>query len=357
MRLASIRLLPPSAGRQGSRRSRYPRWGWPASSEAPVEGPEPGSGAIAERAQQSPDGVAEPAARGEEGGMVESNLAHQLAMVVAAGLHVHARRFDAVAEERLRDTFADEPVLGRADPEVPVLVAPAHVRVVAADGAPDLAAEEGTGLQAVADTQGIDSPTPGFDPAGLFSEVLVVGVGNGHRWLRFQQGHRLFEHLGHEQVVRVEGQDVAPRRGGDPVVAGAREPLVHLAQEADRAIRMGRHQPLRLLRRVVRASVVDDDDLPVSERLGDNAGDRLTEVSRLAVAGDDDRDRGPGVVFGHGARAAARAFMHVADASRPGAVRARGCAGRATTPSSWRHRARVAGCGGAGGPEGRGRGG
>src|SRR5262249_29123710 len=74
---------------------------------------------------------------GREGGrMVQHDPRAELVVVGSRGLH-HRAPFDPIAEDRLRHVDGTESALGGADPEVPILVAEYHVRVVAAYLLPD----------------------------------------------------------------------------------------------------------------------------------------------------------------------------------------------------------------------------
>src|SRR3990172_3076391 len=158
--------------------------------DAPNEGSSPIGGGI----PRSSHDVPEAAPPREDGRMVACDLATQCAALLPCA-HVAARLLDAIAEERLGDAPPDEPALGGTDPEVPVLVTPAHVRVVAAHGAPHLAPEEGAGLQAVAHTKGIGTPTPGLDTAGGGGEGLAVRIGDPDGGGRPEEGPPLLQPL------------------------------------------------------------------------------------------------------------------------------------------------------------------
>src|SRR3990172_7852695 len=159
------------------------------SDDAPVERADPGLQPRAGSPRASHE-VAHAAARGEEGRVVSRDLAEQLTLA-ADGLHVPRVGTLPVAPQRFGDAPAHEPTLGRADPEVPVLVAPAHVRVVAADGLPDLAAEEGDTAELVLVQEPVEVPETSLHALGLRPEVLVVGVCHRDGWIRIHQGHSL----------------------------------------------------------------------------------------------------------------------------------------------------------------------
>ena len=65
---------------------------------------------------------------------------------------------------------------------------------------------------------------------------------------RFQMSDMGGEFAGRPKIVAVEKADIAPSRGGDPAVAGAREAAVCLAYDAEARMIDAGEKPGRLVR-------------------------------------------------------------------------------------------------------------
>ena len=119
--------------------------------------------------------------------------------------------------------------------------------------------------------------------------MLDVGVGDGDVGICLEQLHRLFQHGGPDDVVGVERQHVGAAGHADAGVACLGHSAVGRLQQADRASGMLGDDRVGRSGCVIRAAVVDDDELPVGECLGDDAFDRVPQKLGLLVARHDHR--------------------------------------------------------------------
>src|SRR5688572_5534865 len=204
----------------------------------------------------------------------------------------HTVRFHAVAKQRLGYMGEDEALLLRADPKVPVLIAERHIRVVAADRLPNLTSIGRAVVQAVVALDGIDARQRScVQSLSVFTERDRVGTYSRDVGLGLQDSDGLGEKLRVEFVICVQGNDIAAARCADPCIAGGRKTGVGLPKQANPAIGLLRGKPFSDLGGFIGAAVVDYDDLPVSERLIDDARDGRAEVLRLIEARYDDADQ------------------------------------------------------------------
>ena len=187
-------------------------------------------------------------------------------------------------------------VVGRPQPEVPVLEAVPDALVVAADGQVDVAADHGRRLDEVLAQERVslvEAPPP--EVVGRpEADAVALGEREFRTGLEAPQGLLHGRRL--EEVVAVELLDVGgPRRAHRRVAGGAEAAVLRVAEHA--------HPPVASLlcldasaRHGVGGAVVDDDPLPLLERLAEDALGRLLELGARVEERRDDRHRGGRIV-------------------------------------------------------------
>ena len=95
--------------------------------------------------------------------------------------------------------------------------------------------------------------------------------------------------VGQPEVIAVEEGDVVSRHVVEPGVAGGVRALIGLPHDADRACHPS-SQAIEDLARLVRAPIVNDDDLPPRVGLCGDGGKSLAEHSGTVVGRKNDAD-------------------------------------------------------------------
>jgi hypothetical protein len=188
----------------------------------------------------------------------------------------------------------------RGDPEVPIVEA-VDVAAIAARGLPHAAAVHAAVSQLVEILQSLQLERAGLDALLDVAEVLPVAVDDTGFRIGVQNARALVQHLGSNQVVGVQRQDVAAQRRGNAGIARRRHAAAGLRHQAhgQRGVLPDQRSDERA--RVVGAAVVDQHDFEVAEALHGHAGHRFGQERRRVVAGDDHADSDSGTV-GHAPR-------------------------------------------------------
>ena len=178
------------------------------------------------------------------------------------------------------------PPLHEAEPEVPILPAAGHRRVVPPNQLPvPLPEQGGAGPHHVSHQHLLDRKGRLLGLELHRTEEAHQAGHDGHLFAAIQDGDRLFQVFPGDQVIRVEREDIGPAGGANRRVAGSRHPLVHGLYHP----RFGAPVlPEQLVGERIGRAVVHDQDLQVVETLCQNGVDRLVQKFSLVVAGYDD---------------------------------------------------------------------
>lgn len=132
-------------------------------------------------------------------------------------------------------------------------------------------------------------------PGGIAQVIDVGKPAIDHRRMRIAVEYLqlLGQFGGVPQVVRIEKGNIFPARGGDAGVSGGRGALVGLGDEAKPWVRDVGGKPRF---GVVRAAIIDHDDLEVLVVLLKNALESFGKVFGRIVGGNDDGNSGHGKV-------------------------------------------------------------
>mmetsp|Transcript_21618 Transcript_21618/g.51631 ORF Transcript_21618/g.51631 Transcript_21618/m.51631 type:complete len:375 (-) Transcript_21618:854-1978(-) len=218
-------------------------------------------------------------------------------LVLEQGL-VHGLLPDTVEEEELADgrrAQPDPPL--RRYPECPVLVPEqGRRRVAAGHRVPDGLVDHGAAVEHVRVAE-VRRVVLREDPLEVPPEPLEVCDGEVRAGACVQCRESLLQEGRLDDVVGVERKDPLRARKADAKVARVRKAPVLLQHQphAVALLAVTRHEAAGHLVAIVRRPVVDDDDLPVPERLSDDAVDGLPEDIGLVVERDDDGDLRPPV--------------------------------------------------------------
>jgi hypothetical protein len=169
--------------------------------------------------------------------------------------------------------LADDLVLGQVEDEVPVLVGEPHGVVEADPGVEELPVEQPARVAVVARHERDEVVLGRLEVVVAVPEELQVGIDEADALTRRGElGHEALDRVGQQDVVGVDGEEVAAAGGGDAGVPGRRRTGVFPHPDHAHPL-VGLERVERLERLGVGRAVVDDDDLDLRIVLSEDRGE------------------------------------------------------------------------------------